>query len=102
MQTSGLRARASNVSVPRKPVGRLPRHPAARSVFLPVEVPQIFPFPEVPPRSSRPLSARRSVPTPTLGSHTKLSRLLDDAVARILFAQGNQQGLHLPAVVLDD
>jgi len=41
---------------------------------------------------------------PSFGSDLtrNLSRLLDDAVARILFAQGNQQGLHLPAVVLDD
>src|SRR5438105_7668969 len=52
--------------------------------------------------AAAPLLKVSSVPTPTLGSHTKLSRLLDDAVARVLFAQGNQQGLHLPAVVLDD
>ena len=34
--------------------------------------------------------------------HTKPRRLSEDTVARILFAQGNQQGLHLPAVTLDD
>src|SRR6266478_3825429 len=28
--------------------------------------------------------------------------LSQDAVARILFAQGNQQGWHMPAVTLDD
>jgi hypothetical protein len=33
---------------------------------------------------------------------SKIRGLPDDAVARILFAQGSQQGLHEPAVALDD
>jgi hypothetical protein len=39
---------------------------------------------------------------PSASRRTKPPRLSEDTVARIFFAQGNQQGRQLPLVTLDD